>query len=115
MRVPDSGQSSPSDAVHSALADEHRRAVLRTLHGAGEEMTLDTLADEVTQHVQMGRVDEPSRERVRIALHHVHLPKLDECELLDYDPQQRRVRGRDSELGDALLATLRSHDIDSTR
>jgi hypothetical protein len=30
-------------------------------------------------------------ERVQVALHHVHLPKMDELGILDYDQESHRI------------------------
>lgn len=54
--------------------------------------------DELTAHLVADREppgDEPTDgqpdERVRLALHHVHLPKLDDVDVIDYDYGRRTV------------------------
>jgi plasmid stability protein len=93
--------------VLAAIADEHRRAALRTLANTGEEgLSLDALADEVGRRVRTKPADATSRQRVRIALHHMHLPKLDECKLVRYDPERRYVERTADRPARELLATL---------
>lgn len=113
--VPESGTSVPSDEVLSAVANERRRAVLRELdHTAGNTMAFDTLADHVAAQVRAddgGRLADDHRERVRVALHHIHLPKLDACGMIVYDSETMQVRSTTGELGKELLTVVESHDV----
>jgi DNA-binding transcriptional ArsR family regulator len=106
--APDSETSPPSDAVLSAVADDHRRAVLRTLERTGEtERSFEALVEAVAERLDAGGTPAPDRRRrVRTALHHVDLPKLAACGLIDYDPESKRVRSRSGELIRTLLADL---------
>ncbi|WP_336133585.1 DUF7344 domain-containing protein [Natronomonas amylolytica] len=104
-------RSAPVDAVLSAVADEHRRATLRLLnHSDREAMELDALADRVA-HVTTTQASEADhRRRVRIALHQIHLPKLDAYGLLSYDPETKEVRSGADELSAELLAVLDDYE-----
>lgn len=72
------------DEVLRALARSTRRRVLRYLDEAGGDVDVTELAGHLA--------DEQSvRERTAASLHHVHLPKLDDCGLVEYDPESCRV------------------------
>ena len=60
------------------IADPDTRAVLETLSET-ETVTVEGLAAELAEN---GR-----RKRVRITLHHVHLPKLAAAGLIDFDAE----------------------------
>jgi len=80
---------------HRLLADEQRRLLVESLKTArgGVETTLDELADYLQRAAQRtGRVEADRRRTLRCRLHHVHLPMLDDADLLDYDPETKRVR-----------------------
>jgi hypothetical protein len=70
-------------------------------------MSLDTLAE----RVDASDADSDSGESVAaprqtaVQLHHTHLPKLADAELLDYDRDSRTVVRFDEERLDALLET----------
>ena len=49
-----------------------------------------------------GTDHEQHRQRVAVALHHNHLPKLDDATVLDYDPRSKTVRY----WGDDRVSTL---------
>lgn len=73
---------------YSLLADPHRRIVLKRLDRASNDLTIETLADhvvsELTDDGTLGTDDE--RRRALFALHHNHLPRLDDHGVLEYDP-----------------------------
>lgn len=72
-------------ARHDLLASDLRRELLGELgeEGAGTDLPLAELAARVT-------TDRRQRE-VEVELHHLHLPKLDALDLVEYDPVQERV------------------------
>lgn len=70
------------------LSAAQRRYVLQYLAGREEVVTLDELAEWITLQ-DGGRTNDA--ERVAIALHHCHLPKLTEADLVGYDPDTRTV------------------------
>ena len=101
-----------SDAVLSAVADEHRRAILTAVNNAPEktleyDVLVDCVADRVRNEGTNWGPDE-HRQRVRIALHHTHLPKLEEAQIIDYDAETRHVQFVGGELERELLALLTS-------
>jgi len=107
-RMPEREGRVPLDVVLSALAHEERRAIFRSLDRAdGDAMALDALVERVMDQVRDdGMVgDEKRRRDVQTALHHVHLPKLQECRLIELDDTDR-VRLVGDELAREILALV---------
>jgi len=64
------------------LSDPVRRGVLRLLVEGGP-----STRDELTATLaESQRLDDAEMERLEVAMHHVHLPKLDAQQYVDYDP-----------------------------
>lgn len=105
------GRSIPLDVVLSIVAHEHRRAVLRILnHTDSEVMAVSTLIERVAEHVQNGdRSAGEHRQRVRTALHHIHLPKLDACGMIVHDPETNQVRNVTGGPSQELLTAIESY------
>lgn len=75
------------------LADERRRVAISVLDERTTSLQLRELAADVAGRETTGdRVTEDVVERVSVALHHVHLPKLSELGVISYEPESRRVR-----------------------
>lgn len=109
---PVSSEPSPPDEVLLAIASEQRRVILRTLELADEEaMEMDALADRVAEALRnTDRADSEHRQRVRTALHHVHLPKLEACGMVVRDTETNRIRNATGDLGQELLTMLESYE-----
>jgi len=71
------------------LADERRRAVLDSLDGQST-VELEPLARSVAASGD-GVVTDDAVERLKRMLHHVHLPKMDDVGVVDYDPDESLV------------------------
>ncbi|MFB6129280.1 MAG: hypothetical protein ABEJ28_00470 [Salinigranum sp.] len=96
----------PLDAVFGALSDPIARYALYYLV-AEESASLDGLADVVAgwMNASDDAVATPAdRDRVRLLLFHVHLPKLDDAELLRFDPGAKEATAVD--LPEEFLAML---------
>lgn len=130
---PDGRTAEPStDELYRLLASESRRDVLSILAETTDgSATVETLADRIAQAgsddlAQADPDDVPeadpddlaqadsgdpeasaagdrSRETVRIRLFHVHLPKLDAADLVEYDPDSGTVEYAGDETAEALL------------
>ena len=97
------GTQTETEAILEQCGTERRRRVLETLAAQTRAMTVDELADAIAEgDPGRPRVDGPdgSRSEIRIALHHLDLPSLDEAGLVAYDdeanlaePTARFVRG----------------------
>ncbi|WP_435177435.1 DUF7344 domain-containing protein [Halorussus sp. AFM4] len=114
---------SREERVVRLLADARNREVLSVLNDADEPLHIDELASRLVKRdscVLSTSAYEDEYDRVRIALHHNHLPKLAEEGLVEYDAGENVVAQRDHqasdpdwtdvELIDELLADLRGGD-----
>ena len=104
-----------SDTILSALGNDHRRAILSALENASEEtLPYDVLVDRVAERVQdedTRRDSDEHRQRVRIALHHIHLPKLEEAQIIDYRVETGIVEFVGGELERDLLTRVESSEV----
>jgi DNA-binding response OmpR family regulator len=102
------------DRLLSAVANEHRRAILNSLTSASEKtLTRDALIDRVTDRVRdedAERASDEHRQRVRIALHHTHLPKLEELRIIDYETETGLVQFVGGELEQDILTLVEPYD-----
>lgn len=105
-----------TDRVLSAVANEHRRAVLQSLNSTSSRtLEYDALVDRVadrTGEESTAGTSEEHRQRVRIALHHTHLPKLAAAGMIDHEAEAGRVRFVGGELEQDILTLVGSHDVD---
>jgi hypothetical protein len=83
--------------LFDVLDDPLRRRVLYELDPADGPVALADLAERVAD-VEGGSAARPPSadgttvaDRVAVRLHHVHLPKLDEYELVEYDRRDKTV------------------------
>jgi hypothetical protein len=104
-----------ADAVFRVLSDEHRRCALYYLLER-ESTTVEELATVVTGWMQ-ARDDEieiatlDDRDRVRIKLHHVHLPRIADERFVRYDYDSGAVALDDApELLETLLERSLAHE-----
>jgi hypothetical protein len=94
------------DSVFDVLSVARRRYLLYHLFRMeGDVAELDDAVDAVRQYGAAGpdETERPDRETVRIDLHHVHLPKLAEAGVLDFDRRQGTIRMRGSPLLEELV------------
>jgi hypothetical protein len=79
-------------ARYRLLADDRRRTVLGVLATRTGPIDLMELATVVAVHESdADEIPDGALERVAVALHHQHLPKLDEVDVVDYDTEASRV------------------------
>ena len=79
----------------SALTDPVRRYVLYSLDEQETPVSVDRLVTRVAaRHTDSDTdvVDEATLTRIRTALHHVHLPKLDEADYIAWDADTHTIR-----------------------
>lgn len=100
------------DEIIAAVADEHRRAVIRSLgHAEDGTMDIETISELVAKRVQCEtRSSSEHRDRIRIALHHTHLPKLAKCGMIQYDTETRQIQNTTGELEQHLLSVLDTYE-----
>ena len=97
------------DDVLLALSDGHRRFVLATLAGEESPTSRTTLVRALRRH-QTGSPDPDTGDDISIQLHHVHLPKLDDLGLAEYDPVTGHVSLASNQAFDAVSAAFESND-----
>ncbi|MDS0259343.1 hypothetical protein NDI56_08060 [Haloarcula sp. S1CR25-12] len=74
------------------LSVERRRLVLDILEGQ-TATTLDRLASAVVRREPgLDPADVSATQRVRVSLHHKHLPLMAELGVLEYDDEANRIR-----------------------
>lgn len=90
----------PDGSWHALMQNVRRRTALRALADRDAPLSLSELADDVVDR----REEADDSAAVRTALHHVHLPKLAEVGIVEYDPEANRVTAvRDGSLAPVAL------------
>ena len=88
------------DRAFELLGDHQRRYVLEKLRATADGIaSVDALAD----HVVARSPEATDRNRVEIALYHRILPKLDDDNVIDFDPRTATARYHEAELIEDLL------------
>ena len=81
------------ESLYDVLAHPKRRALLHALQGT-ETATVDEVLRTLVETDEY-RFDEGGRleetNRVEVAFHHVHLPKMEAAGVIGYDPQAKRI------------------------
>jgi hypothetical protein len=95
-----SRSSAELDRIVTVLGDATNRRVIRYLHRNDGIAFRDAI---VADLVASGRAD---RERIAIALHHSVLPRLDDCDVVEYERETGLVIFQGDPLVAALLETL---------
>ena len=75
---------SDADAFYRLLADRERRALLGVLLERSGPISMEDLRGRLADVIG-------EEDHAGIRLHHVHLPKLDEAGLVEYDPAAGRI------------------------
>lgn len=70
------------------LISEQRRVALDVLSQTTGAILLDDLAEEVARQTPAG---EENTEQVAVLLHHTHLPRMDDMDLINYDPESHWI------------------------
>ncbi|WP_436932596.1 DUF7344 domain-containing protein [Halosimplex halobium] len=78
-----------ADERYELLAAERRRTALEVLAERGTPVELDDLATAVA--AREGGETPAATDRLAVSLHHVHLPRMADLGVLDYDPGDNRV------------------------
>jgi len=92
------------DSLWRVMANEERRRLLGHLAECDTPVGLDSLAASVAT--------DDTHERVRIRLHHVHLPMMETVRLVDYDARERVVDQTDSGEEAAAVRTAVADALD---
>lgn len=77
---------------HTLLRDERRRLVLDVLADRSATVDLSEVAAEVAAREDGCDADDDAAvQRIEVALHHTHLPKMEELGVLSYQPETHHV------------------------
>lgn len=83
------------NVIFGLLGDDHRRYLLYYLRGMdGAVAEFEAAVNAVYKYEAAGADtdDHASWEEIRIELHHTHLPRLADAEIVDYDPRHGTIR-----------------------
>ena len=85
-------ESLAASEIHDVLRNDRRRLVLERLRADGGTETVADLAERIGA-IESGETPPPRnvRQSVYVSLHQTHLPKLDELEIIEYDPDAKTV------------------------
>ena len=86
------GEELDEGEIHEVLRNDRRRLALEALRDSGGEESVRELSERIAAH-ETGEEPPPKKKRqsVYVSLHQTHLPKLDELEVVEYDPEERDV------------------------
>lgn len=85
------------DRVFTVLSDERRRLILEYLLEGPSPATVSELVDHlVTAELNGHEHPDDLRDRIAVSLHHVHLPKLADSNLVDFDPEREEIDAREA-------------------
>ena len=82
------------DGILELISHQRRRAILDLLLTHDRPLTITDLRNEVVEKEQSTKITEIPREQVKqvhISLHHVHVPKLEEEGIVNYDSSRNIV------------------------
>jgi len=83
----------PETEIHDLLRNERRRQVIKYLQDGVVKTTLRDLAEAIAEH-ETGESPPPKniRNSVYNSLHQTHLPKLDQCGIVEYESDRKLIR-----------------------
>lgn len=88
------GTPTEFDTLLELCREHHRRIVLAVLATEKRALTINDLTTAIVTHNHHTPLKERSEDesmKIRTALHHVHIPKLANLSLVDYDPERHLV------------------------
>jgi signal transduction histidine kinase len=86
----------PADVGVEPSISRPRRRILRLLRSSDEPLSVADLATRLATKTQSCDLEDGACERVRVALVHVHLPKLADSGRVEWDRERRIVRAADA-------------------
>lgn len=96
-------QTISTDTALQLLADQQRRKVLHHLVESNGAASLEEVVSAVHTNSSSPRNPDELRNRIAVNLHHVHLPKLQDTDLIEYDSASETIRYHPDELIEELL------------
>jgi len=77
---------------HRLLGDQRRQELLDALTHLDDQTNIETLARTLAEHnPDQDADDAETMRRLKVSLHHQHLPMMDSFGVLDYDPDTKEV------------------------
>lgn len=102
------------DATLELLAHHDRRRILDYLVTASEHVaTTEELVEHLLQSKAAQTGEVPSRNHLEAALHHLHLPKLVDTGVIEYDPRSQQLRYLGDDRLEAWLKRIKREEQDS--
>lgn len=81
------------DATLEILANHDRREIIEYLRDTADQTaTIDELANHLVSQKAEQAAEHPGHDYVQTTLHHIHIPKLVDSGLIDYDARNQEVR-----------------------
>lgn len=94
------------DSLLRLLCHHYRRQTIRFL--AGQQNNATTI-DELVDQMNCSSDD----ELLFVEMEHLHLPKLDNSDLIEWDPRSEAIRYYPDSLCEQLLEAMERHDVES--
>ena len=88
------GSPTEFDTLLELCQEHHRRIVLAVLAGEKRSLTVNDLTKTIIKHNHHTPLREISKEesrQIRMELYHVHIPKLEDQSLVEYDQERQLV------------------------
>jgi hypothetical protein len=85
------------DVIFGLLSNRRRRGILKYLATNGPETTLNALAEDIAageNDTEIELLTSQQRKRVYVALYQVHLPKMDDADVIDFESTRGTVEIR---------------------
>ena len=88
------GDTARFDAVLELCQDRYRRLILAVLASESGPLSVDDLTETIVEynhHASITEIAPDEIDRIRLTLHHQHLPKLEQRGVLTYDLERELV------------------------
>lgn len=88
------GDATTFDGVLELCRDQYRRIILAVLASEPRALTLNDLTKTIVKHNHQASITEIANEeinQIQLSLHHLHIPKLEQCGVIEYDPDRQLV------------------------
>ena len=88
------GTSTEFDTLLELCQEQHRRIVLAVLASEKRSLTMNDLTKAIIKynhHTPLLEISEEESRQIRTELYHVHIPKLEDQSLVEYDRKRQLV------------------------
>lgn len=99
------------DAILSVLAHHRRRDLLQYLIDSPDQTaSIEACVGNLVKREAERTGERPSHDHVEASLYHLHLPKMADAGILDYDPRSREFRYWSHDRLESLLDSIEDYD-----